>query len=219
MAINLRLSNIPPVTKATLIACFLLSLLCAAFRYRLYIRYATTSTDQVTEQQLLVPFLTVVPGLSYLFPWTFVTAAFVQLNIFSVRIPRGWRLTDSLLEHWWFCYMLEDTLREHGRQRSMPNLSPYARLSQIFLDLASAWYYTISPPISVCCMLFLFLSDYRSINISGLAGLQCAYLIAFKQLVPEHTVTLLRSPIKIRVKVPHLHHVSDTSTFRDCICL
>ena len=41
----------------------------------------------------------------------------------------------------------------------------------------------------------------RYLNISGLGGLQSAYLIAFKQLVPEHTVTLFRSPIKMRVKV------------------
>lgn len=41
----------------------------------------------------------------------------------------------------------------------------------------------------------------RFLNISGLGGLQSAFLIAFKQLVPEHTVTLFRSPIKMRVKV------------------
>jgi|SRR5271170_1842064 len=41
----------------------------------------------------------------------------------------------------------------------------------------------------------------RYLNISGLGGLQSAFLIAFKQLVPEHTVTLFRSPIKMRVKV------------------
>ena len=92
MAINLRLSNIPPITKATLITCFLLSLLSAAFRYRLYITHAGTSTDPITEQHLAVPFLTVVPALSYLFPWTFVTAAFVQLNIFSVIYPTSVKL-------------------------------------------------------------------------------------------------------------------------------
>jgi hypothetical protein len=44
----------------------------------------------------------------------------------------------------------------------------------------------------------------RFLNISGLGGLQSAFLIGFKQLVPEHTVTLFRSPIKMRVKVPTL---------------
>jgi len=48
-------------------------------------------------------------------------------------------------------------------------------------------------------------TDDRFMNISGLAGLQIAYLIAFKQLVPERTVTLFRSPLKMRVKVPLTH--------------
>ena len=87
MAINLRLSNIPPITKATVISTFLLSLLCAAFRYRLYMSQSLTSTEQITNEQLVVPFLTVVPATSYLFPWTFFTASFVQLNIFSVFYP------------------------------------------------------------------------------------------------------------------------------------
>jgi hypothetical protein len=86
MAINFRLSNIPPITKATLLTTFLLSLLCAAFRYRLYMSQVVTPDDPV--QNLAVPFLTVIPAASYLFPWTFVTAAFVEENIFSVPISR-----------------------------------------------------------------------------------------------------------------------------------
>jgi hypothetical protein len=49
----------------------------------------TTATDTITEQQLAVPFLTVVPAASYLFPWTFITATFVQLNVFSVLSGLG----------------------------------------------------------------------------------------------------------------------------------
>lgn len=87
MAVNFRLSNIPPVTKATLVASFLLSLLCAVFRYRLYTSSTATSSQQITEQQLSVPFLTLIPATSYFFPWTFITAAFVQQNIISVLSP------------------------------------------------------------------------------------------------------------------------------------
>jgi hypothetical protein len=87
MALNLRLSNIPPITKASLLVSFLLSLLCAALRYRLYISQATTDSESITLQQLQVPFLTLVPATSYLFPWAFVTASFVQQDIFSV-LPR-----------------------------------------------------------------------------------------------------------------------------------
>lgn len=87
MIINFRLSNIPPITKATLLTTFLLSLLCAAFRYRLYMAQAAKSTEAITEPLLAVPYLTVIPAASYLFPWTFVIASFVQQNIFSVDYP------------------------------------------------------------------------------------------------------------------------------------
>ena len=84
MAINFRLSNIPPITKATLLTTFLLSLLCAAFRYRLYVSQAATSPEAITEQHLALPFLTLIPAASYLYPWTFITASFIQQNIISV---------------------------------------------------------------------------------------------------------------------------------------
>ena len=84
MAINFRVSNIPPITKATLVTSFLLSLLCAGFRYRLFVSQTTALPEEITEQQLTVPFLTLIPVSSYLFPWTFITAPFVQENIFAV---------------------------------------------------------------------------------------------------------------------------------------
>jgi hypothetical protein len=84
MAINLRLLNIPPATRATLLTTFLLSLLSAIFQYRLYKSQSTNSSQPLTEQQLAVPYLTLVPAASYFFPWTFITAPFVQQNIVSV---------------------------------------------------------------------------------------------------------------------------------------
>ena len=84
MAINFRLSNIPPITKATLLSSFLLSLLCAAFRYRLYASQTSLLHESIKEQQLALPFLNLIPAASYLFPWTVITASFVQQNIISV---------------------------------------------------------------------------------------------------------------------------------------
>ena len=119
--INFRLSNIPPITKASLLTSFVLSLLCAAFRYRLYIaQTTTTSTDALTEQQLTVPFLTVVPAASYLFPWTFVTASFVHQNILSVfSLVFDWGLMGSWFRRWWYCCIRDGTWNGLGRQRSM----------------------------------------------------------------------------------------------------
>lgn len=136
MAINFRLSNIPPITKATIVATFLLSLLCAAFRYRLYMAQAVTSTEQITEQQLAVPFLTVIPAASYLFPWTFITAAFVQQNIFSVHFNYLSDLMSSWSRHSWSYYIQGGILSVPGRQRSMRNSLLFALSFRIYLHLA-----------------------------------------------------------------------------------
>ena len=37
--------------------------------------------------------------------------------------------------------------------------------------------------------------------ICGGVALQAGFMVAFKQLVPEHTVTLFKGIIKVRVKV------------------
>jgi len=203
--INFRLSNIPPITKASLLTTFLLSLLCAAFRYRLYIAQTTASTDAITEQQLAVPFLTVVPAASYLFPWTFVTAAFVQQNIFSVFSWPSSLSNGSWPRHWWYYCIRDGIWNEHGRQRSMSSFLRCVLLFPIYLLVELVCWDTIYLDMPVYCASSVAgRTNGRFMNISGLAGLQCAFLIAFKQLVPEHTVTLFRSPLKIRVKVCEL---------------
>src|SRR5271154_4429247 len=79
-----------------------------------------------------------------------------------------------------------------------PNLLAFAACVLVYYIFGSTSFMYSSPPSTSS----KFFNSCRFMNISGLGGLQSAYLIAFKQLVPEHTVTLFRSPIKLRVKVP-----------------
>lgn len=68
--------NIPPVTRALLVALLFQSVLSAAIRYR-----------QWTEHShIVIPYLTLVPQLSIVYPWTFVTSALVEGNIFTLAI-------------------------------------------------------------------------------------------------------------------------------------
>jgi hypothetical protein len=98
--------------------------------------------------------------------------------------------------------MLDDILNELGRRRNMRSFLLYVLLVRIYWLLLLVCLDTISLDTQVSCTSLLFDdSNARFINLSGLGGLQCAFLIAFKQLVPEHTVSFVRSPIKIRVKV------------------
>ena len=55
------------------------------------------------------------------------------------------------------------------------------------------------------------LIESRSTSISGGIAIQAGFLVSFKQLVPEHTVSLLRSLIRIRVKhFPAIFLLSNT---------
>jgi membrane associated rhomboid family serine protease len=68
--------NIPPVTRAMLIALIAQSFLSAAIRYRQW----TANSD------IVIPYLTLVPQLSLVYPWVFLTTTLVEGNIFTLAI-------------------------------------------------------------------------------------------------------------------------------------
>jgi hypothetical protein len=68
--------NIPPITRALLIALLFQSFLSAAIRYRQW----------TEDSHIVIPYLTLVPQLSLVYPWTFLTSALVEGNIFTLAI-------------------------------------------------------------------------------------------------------------------------------------
>ena len=68
--------NIPPVTRALLGALLFQSFLSAAIRYRQWTETA----------HIVIPYLTLVPQLSLVYPWTFLTSALVEGNVFTLAI-------------------------------------------------------------------------------------------------------------------------------------
>lgn len=68
--------NIPPVTRALLAALLFQSFLSAAIRYRQWTEHA----------DIVIPYLTLVPGLSLIYPWTFLTSSLVEGNVFTLAI-------------------------------------------------------------------------------------------------------------------------------------
>jgi membrane associated rhomboid family serine protease len=71
--------NIPPATRICLVSLLTLSLLYNIARWR---QIDTTGGTPTTSP--LVPYLTLVPSFFYYYPWTIVTATFVEQNIFTV---------------------------------------------------------------------------------------------------------------------------------------
>lgn len=71
--------NIPPATRIFLVSLLALSLLYNIARWR----QLDTSAGSV-QSTPIIPYLTLVPSLFYYYPWTLLTATFVEQNIFTV---------------------------------------------------------------------------------------------------------------------------------------
>ncbi|KAK2600171.1 hypothetical protein QQS21_005116 [Conoideocrella luteorostrata] len=162
--------NIPPITRAILIVLLFQSLLSAAIRYR-----------QWTEHShIVIPYLTLVPQLSLLYPWTFLTSALVESNIFTLAIS-GLTLYHGgrYLERAW----------------SSADLAKFLALVTLVPNV-----------LTFLVMIFFFTltrnESWTLTNIAGGVSIQVAFLVAFSQLIPAHTVTLFRGILSL--KVPRL---------------
>ncbi|KYK55720.1 hypothetical protein DCS_07684 [Drechmeria coniospora] len=159
--------NIPPVTRALLIALLVQSVLSAAIRYRQWSEKA----------HIVIPYLTLVPQLSIVYPWTFVTSTLVEGNIFTLAIA-GVTLYQGgrYLERAWSSADLAKFL---ALVSVVPNLLTFSVMFLLFtLTRNESWTLTV---------------------ISGTVPIQISFLVAFSQLVPAHTVTLFRGILSLRV--------------------
>lgn len=68
--------NIPPVTRILLITLGLQSILSAAIRYKQW----------SANSEIVIPYLNLIPQLSLIYPWTFLTTTLVESNVFTLAI-------------------------------------------------------------------------------------------------------------------------------------
>lgn len=73
--------NIPPATRVFLVSLLTLSLLYNIARWR-----QIGSTGGTPETEPIIPYLTLVPSTFLFYPWTLITATFVEQNIFTVLL-------------------------------------------------------------------------------------------------------------------------------------
>ncbi|KAG5950460.1 hypothetical protein E4U53_005015 [Claviceps sorghi] len=162
--------NIPPITRGALIALVLQSFLSAAIRYRQW----------TEDSHIVIPYLELVPQMSLIYPWTFLTSALVESNIFTLAIS-GLTLYHGgrYLERAWSSADLGKFL---VLAALIPNVLTFLVMTFFFaLTRTESWTLT---------------------SISGGVSIQIAFLVAFSQLIPAHTVTLFRGILSL--KVPRL---------------
>ncbi|KAI9884500.1 MAG: hypothetical protein M1823_003715 [Watsoniomyces obsoletus] len=172
--------NIPPTTRLLLGLLLLLSLLTGAIRYIQWARIHAGSTLEpgLPPSAIPVPYLALSPALAIFYPWVFVTSVLVESNIFALAISAVTILYGGrYLERAWGS----------------------AELVKFLVLLAVI-------PNFIACLLAILWHGITSkglgslSTISGAVALQSAFLVAFKQLVPEHTVAIAKGLIKMRVK-------------------
>ncbi|KAK9462503.1 eukaryotic integral membrane protein-domain-containing protein [Lipomyces oligophaga] len=170
----LRIS-LPPLTKGVLVLLTLLTLVDTAIRYTTYLH--TTGREHNLEL-IYVPYITLIPSVSIIFPWTFLTATYVEEGIFAFAISFATLMYGSrYCERVWGWSELAKFLAIVG---GFSNLAVFIALYAHVIITGSVQY------------------EFRTIN--GTVALQAGFLVALKQLVPEHAVVLFRGLLKVRVK-------------------
>ncbi|KAK9475641.1 eukaryotic integral membrane protein-domain-containing protein [Lipomyces japonicus] len=171
--------NLPPLTKVLLAFSAVASVVVFVVRYSAYIALTKATPDKhIDLASIYVSYLTIVPGVSIVFPWTFLTAAFIEQNLFALLIHLG---------------TLYYAARYCERIWGSVELARFLALVTIVPNLVTFILYILA-------FVFTGNTDYEFVTIFGGVAIQSAFLVAFKQLVPEHTVVLFRGIVKIRVK-------------------
>lgn len=164
--------NIPPLTRVLLISEVALTVCNAIIRPYTDIRAPLTRTG------FGAPYLSIVPGQSLIYPWVYLTATFVEQNIFGLAV--------SILALYYGGRYLE-------RAWGSANFGKFVLVCTLIPNLVT---------FATYIMLFALTrhEPFVSTTISGGLAMQAAFLVSLKQLVPEHTVQLFRTLVRIRVK-------------------
>lgn len=167
---GLRL-NIPPVTRGLLLIELAICILYTAARLS---SSSTTGGWRTAE----VPYLALVPDKVLLYPWTLVTTTFVEQNLISFLIATATILFGGrYFERSW-----------GSRGFAMTILITSLFPNVMMVPTYWAWGALMGNP------------NRASTPCTGSITLQAAFIVAFKQLVPEHTVSIYKGMIKFRVK-------------------
>ncbi|KAJ5564539.1 hypothetical protein N7513_000781 [Penicillium frequentans] len=165
--------NIPPATRFFLVSLLALSLLYNIARWR-----ELDYTPNGNQTNPIIPYLTLVPSQFFYYPWTLATATLVEQNIFTVLLNAATIFYGGkYLERAWGS-------REFSKFIVAVTVIPNVAIIPIYLLWGA-----------------LPGDHNRSLTqICGGVAIQASFLVAFKQLVPEHTVAIFKGLIKMRVK-------------------
>ncbi|KAF5855613.1 hypothetical protein ETB97_008886 [Aspergillus alliaceus] len=192
--------NIPPATRTCLITLLTLTLLYNIARWR-----QIDATEGHPLFTPVVPYLTLIPSEFYYYPWTLLTATFVEQNIFTVLLNAATLFYGGkYLERAWGSREFAKFILTIA---VIPNVAvvPLYLLGTAIRGGSTSGYALFSD--NECTASCAFSTDSSSSSLTqsvtqicGGISIQASFLVAFKQLVPEHTVTIFKGLVKMRVK-------------------
>lgn len=164
------------MTKLVCLASIVLSVIFWLIKYPAVL-FGSVPHDDLSKIPVVYA-LTLVPRTSYYLVWTFITASFVNSNIFTLGISVSTLLLGGrYIERAWSS---KELVKFYAAVILVPNLIMFALWLVLYgITKDEKWLYS---------------------SIHGGIAIQAGILVAFKQLVPEHTVTLYKNLVKIRVK-------------------
>ncbi|KAF2197926.1 DUF1751-domain-containing protein [Delitschia confertaspora ATCC 74209] len=168
--------NLPPLTRSLIVSLTAFTILNAILRPQG--NWVERAQKPITSVGDGVPYLAIVPGVSVIYPWVFLLATVVEQNIFGLLITG---LTvfygGRYLERAW----------------SSKEFTKFLLFVCMIPNLLTFLIYILS---------FVVSRNDAALNttISGGVAIQGAFLVSFKQLVPEHTVAIAKGLIRMRVK-------------------
>jgi membrane associated rhomboid family serine protease len=178
--------NLPPITRALLAVIVGLTLLYNIARWRLLQLDSDPGATNPNDPSLpaapprtpVVPYIALVPSQCLWYPWTLLTATFAEQNIFTLLVNGATVFFGGkYLERAWGSRGFVHVILIAS---IIPNL--------LVVPTYLFWAAVMGNP------------ETALTPITGGITTQAAFLVAFKQLVPEHTVSIYRGMIKMRVK-------------------
>ena len=170
MSLRNIFSKLPDVTKGLLGALLAINVIYNGIR----LSYPVGSGFRLQE----VPYLALVPSRVFYYPWTLITTTFVEQNLIGLLISLATILFGG---------------RYFERAWGSKGFAMTVLVTSLIPNVAIVPTYYIWGAI-------MGNSTRASTACTGGITLQAAFLVAFKQLVPEHTVSIYKGVLKIRVK-------------------
>lgn len=206
--------QLPPVTKYSLVILVVLTAFAAVIRYWTYM-VMLSELDKIIQENnrphseleiqegrafpsdpilrsqvprpgdLFVPYLTLVPRETPIFyPWVLITSTFVERSILSFIVT-----FSTILYGGKYCEQIWGSME---LARFIGLLCVIPNILTLFVCLLVSWIEG-NPE-------YEGESTAKVVTICGGASLVAGFMVAFKQLVPQHTVVLFKGRIKFKVK-------------------